>query len=121
MSTLFRIQIRILISKGGKLDGKPIIIGQKYGDRKAVLIHNVDEGHYYAVIAPYNTNKNYTMLNNMKRYVDGHTEPKRVDKKDEPKMDKKNVEDKDKQDKPATNTDYQQLHSAGSLARDVQV
>ena len=74
MSSLFKVQINVLVSKNGKLDGgKPIVFGEKYS-RKAVLLHNVEEEHYYAVVAPDNPNKNFTLLNNVKRYVEGHEE-----------------------------------------------
>ena len=47
MSSLFKVQINVLVSKNGKLDGgKPIVFGEKFS-RKAVLLHNVEEEHYY--------------------------------------------------------------------------
>ena len=65
------------MSKNGKLDGgRPIVYGEKYS-RKAVLLLNVEEGHYYAVVSPDNPNKNYTILNNVKRYIEGHEELKK--------------------------------------------
>ena len=51
----------------------------------------MEEGHYSAVMAPDNPNKNFTMLNNVKRYVEGREELK---KKEKSVKDPKNEKDK---------------------------
>ena len=94
ISTLFQIQIIVLVSKNGKLDGgKPIVFGEKF-KMKAVLLHNVEEGHYSAVMAPDNPNKNFTILNNVKRYVDSNEEQKRNNGQDKSNRNQKNEKDK---------------------------
>ena len=94
ISTLFQIQIIVLVSKNGKLDGgKPIVFGEKF-KIKAVLLHNEDEGHYSAVIATDNPNKNFTMLNNVKRYVDSHEVQKKNNVQNKSGIDLKNDKDK---------------------------
>ena len=92
LSTLFEIQINVLVSKNGKLDGgRPIVIGETY-TKTAVVLHNVEEGHYSAVVAPYNPNKNFTLLNNIKRYVDSLCEKKGDSVKVDPTKDLKKDE-----------------------------
>ena len=57
-------------------------------------MHNEDEGHYSAVMASDNPNKNFTMLNNVKRYVDSNEVQKKNNVQDKSRRDQKNEKDK---------------------------
>ena len=73
IADLFKIQIHVLISRNNKMEnGVPMKIGEKFGDNKiAVMVLNMEDEHYNAVLAPDNTSKNFTLMNKMKRYVEG--------------------------------------------------
>ena len=52
-------------------NGVPMKIGEKFSDKNiAVMVLNMEDEHYNAVLAPDNTSKNFTLMNKMKRYVE---------------------------------------------------
>lgn len=79
IADLFKIQIHVLISRNNKMEnGVPMKIGEKFGDNKiAVMVLNMEDEHYSPVLAPNNTNKNFTLMNKMKRYVEGKEDAKK--------------------------------------------
>ena len=81
LSNLLEIQINVLVSKNSKMvdSGKHTVFGEEY-KRRAYVLFNVDEMHYSPVVTPHDTNDNFTLLNNVERYVDCHSEPKKEDR-----------------------------------------
>ena len=59
-------------------NGVPMKIGEKFGENKiAVMVLNMEDEHYNPVLAPNNTHKNFTLMNKMKRYVEGKEDTKK--------------------------------------------